>query len=82
MALLHISSKPAGVLVQVVVSVGVGIASYGELNFVAIGVMLQLISVATESVRLSLVQILLQARPLPPQMPPQLHVTSALCRMG
>lgn len=50
-------------LLQVVVSVGVGIASYGELNFVFFGVMLQLISIATESVRLSLVQILLQAGP-------------------
>ena len=39
-------------------------ASYGEINFVVIGVIMQLISVATESVRLSLVQILLQRRGL------------------
>ena len=45
---------------QVVVTIGVGIASYGEINFVLIGVILQLISVATESTRLTLVQILLQ----------------------
>ena len=45
---------------QVVVTVGVAIASYGEINFVVIGVILQLISVATESTRLTLVQILLQ----------------------
>ena len=41
-------------------AIGVAIASYGELNFVLIGVILQLISVATESTRLTLVQILLQ----------------------
>ena len=41
-------------------TVGVAIASYGEINFVVIGVVLQLISVATESTRLTLVQILLQ----------------------
>ena len=46
---------------QVVVTAGVAIASYGEINFVPLGVLLQLISVATESTRLSLVQILLQA---------------------
>ena len=45
---------------QVVVTIGVAIASYGEINFVLIGVVLQLISVATESTRLTLVQILLQ----------------------
>lgn len=45
---------------QVVVTIGVAIASYGEINFVVIGVILQLISVATESTRLTLVQILLQ----------------------
>ena len=48
------------IAVQVVVAIGVAIASYGELNFVLIGVILQLISVATESTRLTLVQILLQ----------------------
>lgn len=43
-------------------TVGVAIASYGEINFVVLGVALQLISVLTESTRLTLVQILLQAR--------------------
>ena len=47
---------------MVVVTVGVAIASYGEMNFVVVGVLLQLLSVATESTRLSLVQILLQVR--------------------
>ena len=49
---------------MVVVTTGVAIASYGELNFVALGVMLQLLSVCTESTRLTLVQILLQRRGL------------------
>ena len=45
---------------QIVVTIGVAIASYGEINFVVIGVILQLISVMTEPTRLTLVQILLQ----------------------
>lgn len=49
---------------MVVISVGVAIASYGELNFVLIGVVLQLLSIGTESTRLTLVQILLQRRGL------------------
>lgn len=50
-------------MLQVVVTAGVAIASYGEINFVVIGVVLQLISVMTESTRLTMVQILLQACP-------------------
>lgn len=49
---------------MVVVTIGVIIASYGEINFVVIGVLLQLASVATESTRLMLIQILLQRRGL------------------
>ena len=49
---------------MLVVSAGVAIASYGEINFVVIGVMLQMISICTESTRLTLVQILLQSRGL------------------
>ncbi len=49
---------------MVVVTLGVAIASYGELNFHVLGVMLQLLSVCTESTRLTLVQILLQRRGL------------------
>ncbi|KAK9815201.1 hypothetical protein WJX73_010856 [Symbiochloris irregularis] len=49
---------------MVFVTAGVAIASYGEINFVVIGVFLQLLSVATESTRLTLVQILLQRRGL------------------
>lgn len=49
---------------MVVVTAGVAIASYGEINLVWVGVFLQLLSVATESTRLTLVQILLQKRGL------------------
>jgi hypothetical protein len=49
---------------MIVVSIGVAIASFGEINFVPIGVFLQLASICTESTRLVLVQILLQRRGL------------------
>lgn len=41
-------------------SVGVAISAFGEINFVMMGVVLQLIAICTESTRLSLTQILLQ----------------------
>ena len=41
---------------MVVVTTGVAIASYGEINFVVIGVVLQLIAIVAEATRLSLVQ--------------------------
>lgn len=44
---------------MVVVTAGVAIASYGEINLVWVGVFLQLLSVATESTRLTLVSLLL-----------------------
>ncbi|KAI7842150.1 hypothetical protein COHA_004173 [Chlorella ohadii] len=47
---------------MLVIAVGICIASYGEINFVLVGVLLQMASVATESTRLTLVQILLQRR--------------------
>ena len=40
---------------MIVVTAGVAIASYGEINFVLVGVFLQLASVATESTRLTMV---------------------------
>ncbi|CAL5221974.1 g4256 [Coccomyxa viridis] len=49
---------------MVIVTVGVAIASYGELKLVVLGVILQLAAVATESTRLILVQILLQRKGL------------------
>ncbi|GIL65961.1 hypothetical protein Vafri_19608 [Volvox africanus] len=47
---------------MLVVGTGIAIASYGEIHFVVVGVILQVGSIATESVRLTLVQILLQKR--------------------
>ncbi|GFR41360.1 hypothetical protein Agub_g2043 [Astrephomene gubernaculifera] len=47
---------------MVVVAVGVAAASYGELNFNVLGVLFQAGSIVTESFRLCLVQLLLQAR--------------------
>lgn len=47
-----------------VVTVGVVIASYGEFNFNIVGVAYQMASITCESVRLVLVQLLLQSRGL------------------
>lgn len=47
---------------MLVIGTGIAIASFGEINFIWIGVILQMASVATESTRLTLVQILLQRR--------------------
>lgn len=49
---------------MLLISAGVAVASYGEINFVIIGVVLQMLSIGTESTRLTLVQILLQRRGL------------------
>ena len=49
---------------MVLIALGVGIASYAELNFNILGLLLQLGSIATESIRLVLVQLLLQSRSL------------------
>ena len=49
---------------MIMVTVGVAIASFGELQFNLTGVGLQLTSIITESIRLVLVQILLQSRGL------------------
>ena len=58
------SYNPKTLVNMIIVTIGVIIASYGEINFVVIGVLLQLASVATESTRLMLIQILLQKRGL------------------
>jgi hypothetical protein len=49
---------------MLLVTAGVAVASYGELAFDATGVAYQLVAIALESVRLVLVQILLQSRGL------------------
>ncbi|GLI60866.1 hypothetical protein VaNZ11_003083 [Volvox africanus] len=46
---------------MVVVAVGIATASYGELNFNVVGVVFQISSIFTESFRLCLIQLLLQA---------------------
>ena len=45
---------------QVVVTTGVALASYGEIRFVILGVILQVSASVLESTRLILVQVLLQ----------------------
>ncbi len=42
---------------MVVITIGVMIAAYGELNFVLVGVLLQLVSIAVEATRLTMVQV-------------------------
>lgn len=63
------------------IALGVAIASYGELNFNMFGVMLQLGSIATESIRLVLVQILLQSRGLKLNPITTLYYVSPCCFM-
>lgn len=41
---------------MLVVSLGVAVSAYGEINFVLMGVVLQLLAICTESTRLSLTQ--------------------------
>lgn len=64
---------------MIVVSIGVAIASFGELNFVVIGVVLQMFSIVTESTRLVLVQILLQRRGLKLNPITSLYYISPAC---
>ncbi|GAA5975815.1 hypothetical protein JCM11641_005882 [Rhodosporidiobolus odoratus] len=47
--------------VVIVISVGVGIASYGEVAFSTIGFTIQMIAIAVEATRVTLIQILLNA---------------------
>merc|ERR1712124_105445 len=61
---------------MVVVTIGVLIASYGEIEFVMFGFLLQILSLVFESTRLALVQILLQKRGL--KLNPILPTTSRL----
>ena len=63
------AENPKATCAQVVITVGVAIASYGEITFVVLGVILQLASIATESTRLILVQMLLQVPALSSALP-------------
>ena len=58
---IYVNADHTEVLIcQMVITTGVAIASYGEVRFVLLGMILQLLAVGTESTRLILVQILLQ----------------------
>jgi len=54
--------KSETIYIMLVITFGIAIASYGELAFVLTGVLFQLGSIATESNRIVLVQILLQSK--------------------
>jgi len=54
--------KTETIYIMALISFGVAVASYGELAFVLTGVLFQLGSIATESNRIVLVQILLQSK--------------------
>ncbi len=60
-------------LVQVIVTMGVALASYGEIRFVILGVILQVSATILESTRLILVQVLLQVSFVAPHYPFALH---------
>eukprot|EP01023_Acetabularia_acetabulum_P021928 TRINITY_DN21673_c0_g1_i1.p1 TRINITY_DN21673_c0_g1~~TRINITY_DN21673_c0_g1_i1.p1 ORF type:complete len:371 (-),score=15.74 TRINITY_DN21673_c0_g1_i1:229-1233(-) len=47
---------------MVIVAVGIAVAVFGEIDFVPIGVIMQLIAIVLESVRLNLLQMLLQSK--------------------
>jgi len=64
---------------MVVVTIGVLIASYGEIEFVMFGFLLQILSLVFESTRLALVQILLQKRGLKLNPITSLYFISPAC---
>ena len=49
---------------MLIVGTGVCIASYGEINFVVVGVLLQVGSIVAESFRLTLVQVRCNSNPI------------------
>lgn len=63
----------------VVIGAGVVIASYGELNFDLVGVLLQCASLCTESFRLALIQLLLQNRGVKLNPLSTLHYVAPAC---
>ena len=64
---------------MVVVTIGVLIASFGEIEFVLFGFLLQILSLVFESTRLALVQILLQKRGLKLNPITSLYFISPAC---
>ncbi|SCV72124.1 BQ2448_4818 [Microbotryum intermedium] len=53
-------------LIVIVISFGVGIASYGEASFNMIGFMIQMTAIAIEATRVTLIQILLAGKDMSP----------------
>jgi hypothetical protein len=66
---------------MVVIAVGVAIAAYGEVNFVAIGVIQQLSSLVFEATRLMLVQILMNSQGMALNPIQSLYYVSPACFM-
>jgi len=58
--------NPTLVYIVCVISLGVGIASYGELQFDLLGFLIQLLAILIESCRLVLIQILMQGMNMNP----------------
>eukprot|EP00238_Polyblepharides_amylifera_P012553 CAMPEP_0196585170 /NCGR_PEP_ID=MMETSP1081-20130531/49735_1 /TAXON_ID=36882 /ORGANISM="Pyramimonas amylifera, Strain CCMP720" /LENGTH=309 /DNA_ID=CAMNT_0041906631 /DNA_START=279 /DNA_END=1208 /DNA_ORIENTATION=- len=65
-----------------VIAVGVGIAAYGEVNFVVIGVVQQLSSLLFEATRLMLVQVLINSQGMSMNPIQSLYYVSPACLLG
>lgn len=67
------------ICIMLVISFGVALASYGELNFVLVGVLYQLGAIFTESNRIVLLQILLQNNGIKFNPVQSMYYISPLC---
>jgi hypothetical protein len=67
------------VCIMLVITFGVALASYGELNFVLIGVLFQLGAIFTESNRIVLLQMLLQSNGIKFNPVQSMYYISPLC---
>eukprot|EP00898_Chlorokybus_atmophyticus_P005990 jgi/Chlat1/6392/Chrsp44S05840 len=64
---------------MIVISIGVAVASYGEINFVPTGVFIQLAAIVAEAVRLVMVQILLTSQGVTMNPITSLYYISPVC---
>eukprot|EP00241_Pyramimonas_parkeae_P012725 CAMPEP_0114248968 /NCGR_PEP_ID=MMETSP0058-20121206/13868_1 /TAXON_ID=36894 /ORGANISM="Pyramimonas parkeae, CCMP726" /LENGTH=271 /DNA_ID=CAMNT_0001362435 /DNA_START=553 /DNA_END=1368 /DNA_ORIENTATION=+ len=64
---------------MVVIAIGVGIAAYGEVNFVVVGVVQQLSSLVFEATRLMLVQVLMNSQGMALNPIQSLYYVSPAC---
>lgn len=71
--------SPKVTLNMIVIAMGVGIAAYGEVNFVVIGVMQQLSSLGFEATRLMLVQVLMNSQGMALNPIQSLYYVSPAC---